>query len=239
MVLTVIKNWDKENWLSSKSYILNFNNFLNKVNNLNSSSKILDIGCGRGKIIGSLSSKLKLKYKPIGIDLVRHKDKDKRIDFKKIDALSFFSQNKKKFDLILVKQTIHLLKMSEIKMLLIQMKKSLNFNGKILIFSLDPHKNEMPYFKLMKMKLLSSLKRDKKILRFISKLYPKRIIKYFSYKVKISKKKYINMISKKFISTLLSLNKEQIVTGINEINIKYKKNLKFKDNLICIIIKNN
>ncbi len=239
MVLTVIKNWDKENWLSSKSYILNFNNFLNKVNNLNSSSKILDIGCGRGKIIGSLSSKLKLKYKPIGIDLVRHKDKDKRIDFKKIDALSFFSQNKKKFDLILVKQTIHLLKMSEIKMLLIQMKKSLNFNGKILIFSLDPHKNEMPYFKLMKMKLLSSLKRDKKILRFISKLYPKRIIRYFSYKVKISKKKYINMISKKFISTLLSLNKEQIVTGINEINIKYKKNLKFKDNLICIIIKNN
>tara|TARA_Y100001970_G_scaffold45763_1_gene57526 strand:- start:747 stop:1466 length:720 start_codon:yes stop_codon:yes gene_type:complete len=239
LVLTVIKNWDKENWLSSKSYILNFNNFLNKVNNLNSSSKILDIGCGRGKIIGSLSSKLKLKYKPIGIDLVRHKDKDKRIDFKKIDALSFFSQNKKKFDLILVKQTIHLLKMSEIKMLLIQMKKSLNFNGKILIFSLDPHKNEMPYFKLMKMKLLSSLKRDKKILRFISKLYPKRIIRYFSYKVKISKKKYINMISKKFISTLLSLNKEQIVTGINEINIKYKKNLKFKDNLICIIIKNN
>ena len=239
MVSTVIKNWDKENWLSSKSYILNFNNFLNKVNNLNSSSKILDIGCGRGKIIGSLSSKLKLKYKPIGIDLVRHKDKDKRIDFKKIDALSFFSQNKKKFDLILVKQTIHLLKMSEIKMLLIQMKKSLNFNGKILIFSLDPHKNEMPYFKLMKMKLLSSLKRDKKILRFISKLYPKRIIRYFSYKVKISKKKYINMISKKFISTLLSLNKEQIVTGINEINIKYKKNLKFKDNLICIIIKNN
>ena len=60
MVSTVIKNWDKENWLSSKSYILNFNIFLTKVNNLNSSSKILDIGCGRGKIIGSLSSKLKL-----------------------------------------------------------------------------------------------------------------------------------------------------------------------------------
>ena len=47
------------------------------------------------------------------------------------------------------------------------------------------------------------------------------------------------MISKRFISTLLDLSEEQIVTGINEINFKYKKNLKFKDKLVCIIIKNN
>ena len=96
MVSAVIKNWDKNNWLSSKRYISLFNSFLIKHNNLNSNSKILDIGCGRGKIIGSLSSRLKLKTKPIGIDLVNHKDKDRRIDFKKIDALSFFQSNKKK-----------------------------------------------------------------------------------------------------------------------------------------------
>ncbi len=239
MASTVIKNWDNKTWLSSKNYILNFNDFLIKIIKFNTRSKILDIGCGRGKIIGSLSSKLKLKVKPIGIDLINHKDKDKRIDFKKTDAISFFSTNKKKFDLILVKQTIHLLKMSEIKRLLINMKKSLKPKGKILIFTLEPHKNELPNFTLMRIKLLKSLKRDKKILKFISKLYPKRIIKYFSYKVKISKKKYISMISKKFISILLNLNKEQIVTGINEINLKYKKDLNFNDKLVCIIIKNN
>ena len=239
MVSTVIKNWDKDNWLSSKSYISDFNLFLTKVIKLDTSSQILDIGCGRAKIIGSLSSKLKLRDRPIGIDLVSHKDKDKRVDFKKIDATSFFLTNKKKFDLILLKQTIHLLKMSEIKTLLIKMKKSLKPNGKILIFTLEPHKNEIPNFTLMKIRLLKSLKRDEKILKFISKLYPKRIMKYFSYKVKISKKKYISMISKKFISTLLNLNKEQIVTGINEINIKYKKDLNFNDKLVCIIIKNN
>ena len=239
MVLTVIKNWDKENWLSSKNYILNFNSFLAKTNKLDSNSKILDIGCGRGKIVGSLKSTFKLKFKPIGIDLVSHKDRDKRIEFKKIDALSFFSTNKKKFDLILVKQTIHLLKMSEIKTLFVEMKKSLKPKGKIMIFSLDAHKNEIPNFKLMRLKLFKSLKRDKKIIEFISKSYPKRIIKYFSYKVKISKKKYIDMISKKFISILLDLNKEQIVTGIKEINYKYKKDLKFNDKLVCIIVKNN
>ena len=85
-----LKNWDNKTWLSSNSYINSFNNFLIKETKLNKNSKILDIGCGRGKIIGSLSLKLRLKNKPIGIDLVNHKDKDRRISFKKVDALSFF-----------------------------------------------------------------------------------------------------------------------------------------------------
>ena len=239
MVSTVIKNWDNKNWLSSRDYISTFNKFLLKFNKLNSKSKILDIGCGRGKIIGSLKSKLKLKSKPIGIDIVNHRDKDKRINFKKMNVMSFFSTNKKKFDLILIKQTIHLLKLNEIKTLLMKMNKSLEPKGKILIFTLDPLNNEIPNFNLMKKKLLKSLKRDKKILTFISKYYPNRIKKNFSYKVKISKKVYIDMISKKFISILLGLNKEQIVTGIKEINNKYKKDLKFYDKLVCIIVKNN
>ena len=239
MVSTVIKNWDKKNWLSSRDYISTFNKFLLKFNKLDSKSKILDIGCGRGKIIGSLKSKLKLKSKPIGIDIVNHRDKDKRINFKKMNVMSFFSKNKKKFDLILIKQTIHLLKFSEIKSLLIKINKSLEPKGKILIFTLNPYNNEIPNFNLMRVKLLKSLNRDKKILTFISKYYPKRIKKYFSYKVKISKKEYIDMVSKKFISILLDLNKEQIVTGVKEINYKYKKDLKFNDKLVCIIIKNN
>jgi len=238
-VSTVIKNWDKNNWLSSNNYILSLNRFLVKFNELNLNSKILDIGCGRGKIIGSLSSRLKLKTKPIGIDLVNHKDKDRRIDFKKIDAVSFFQSNKKKFDLILIKQTIHLLNFYEIKSLLVQLKRNLKPKGKIFIFTLNPNKNELPKFRLMSTKLSKSLKRDKKILKFISKLYPKRILKYFSFKVKISKKKYMEMISKRFISTLLDLNNQQILSGIKEIDLKYKKNLIFNDKLVCIIIKNN
>ena len=239
MESTVIKNWDKDNWLSSKNYILKFNNFLAKENKFNTNSKILDIGCGRGKILGSLSSKLKLKSKPIGIDLVRHKDRDRRINFIQVDALSYFSTNKQKFDLILVKQTIHLLKFNQIKALLIKMTKNLKPNGKILIFTLNPNKNEIPYFNIMRIKLQKSFKRDKKIIKFISKLYPKKIVKYFSYKVKINKKEYLEMINDRFISTLLSLNDKQIVAGIKQIDLKYKKKLSFNDKLICIIIKNN
>ena len=95
MASTVIKNWDNKTWLSSKDYINKFNKFLLNNIKLDSNSMILDIGCGRGKIIGSLSSKLKLRNKPIGIDLINHKDKDKKINFIKTDATSFFTTNKK------------------------------------------------------------------------------------------------------------------------------------------------
>jgi len=236
LVSTVIKNWDNKNWLSSNNYIKSFNNFLIKNIKLNSNSKILDIGCGRGKIIGSLSSKLKLKNKPLGIDVINHKDKDNRINFKKIDAKNFFSKNKNQFDLILIKQTIHILDLNAIKKLLFLSKKNLSKNGKIFIFTLDTYQNELPTFKLMKTKLEKSLDRDKKILKFISNLYPKRLKKKFIYKVKIPKKKYLEMIVKRYISILLSLNNQQISIGLNEINSKYKKIIRFKDRLTCIVL---
>ena len=134
---------------------------------LNSSSKILDIGCGRGKILGSLSSRLKLKNKPIGIDIEKHLDRDKRINFKKVDATNYLKNNKIKFDLILIKQTIHLLQFNEIKRLLVLCKETLNSGGKIIIFSLNTNQNEIPTFLLMKRKLKKSLNRDKKIIQFI------------------------------------------------------------------------
>ena len=59
--------------------------------------------------IESYSTRLRLKNKPIGIDIESHQDRDKRIHFKKIDAIKYLKSNKKKFDLILIKQTIHLL----------------------------------------------------------------------------------------------------------------------------------
>ena len=236
MELTVIKNWDNKNWLSSKNYIKSFNIFLNKCVKLNSNSKILDIGCGRGKILGDLSSKLRLKDKPLGIDIVNHKDKDKRINFKKINASSFFLKNTKKFDLIIIKQTIHLMNLNEIKKLLILSKKSLSKQGKILIFTLDTDKNELPTFNLMKKKLSKSLKRDKIILKIISKLYPHKIKKKFIYKVEISKKKYSEMIKKRYISILLTFTNMELSQGIRQIYSKYGNTIRFKDKLNCIIL---
>ena len=231
-----LKNWDNKTWLSSTSYIRSFNNFLLKQIKLNKNSQILDIGCGRGKILGSLSSKLSLKRKPIGLDIVKHKDRDKRIIFKKIDALRFLKKNKKKFDLILLKQTIHLFKIKDIKNILKLSKKMLNINGKIIIFTLDPLNNEIPTFSIMKKKLKKALIRDKKIIRSISYLFNGKLIRGLSYKVKISRKKYMGMIKSKYISVLLGMSQKTIFSGLNQIKRKYKKQISFEDRLICLVL---
>ncbi len=236
MASTVIKNWDNKTWLSSNDYIKSFNKFLFKNIKLNPNSEILDIGCGRGKILGTIKSNLKLKAKPIGIDIINHKDKDKRINFKKSDATSFFLTSKKKFDLILIKQTIHLLTFKKIKRLLFLCKKNLKHNGKIFILTLDGKKNELPTFRKMKIKLNKSLKRDNKVLKLITRLYPQRKRTNFIYKVKINKKKYLTMIENKYISILLPLSKREILKGIEEINHKYKNYIQFRDKLDCFIL---
>ena len=232
-----LKNWDNKTWLSSKKYIHAFNSFILKQKKLKKHSRILDIGCGRGKIISNIFERLKLVNKPIGLDIVNHKNKSKKIVFKKIDGLSFISKTKITYDLILIKQTIHLLKINQIIKLLSICKTKLNPNGKIIILSLDIKINEIPTFTLMNKKLKRSLNRDKKIIDLIIKIHPKIIIKKFIFNVKILKSEYLKMIEKRYISTLLNFSDKQIKNGLVEIDLKYKKDLKFKDRLICLILK--
>ena len=234
--MSSLKNWDNKTWLSSQKYIKSFNSFLLKQVKLDKNSRILDIGCGRGKILANLSLKLKLLNKPIGLDIENHKDKSKKMIFKKIDALIFVSKTKINFDLILIKQTIHLLKKKQATKLLSMCKNKLNPNGKIIILSLDPKKNEIPAFSLMKKKLQISLNNDEKLFKLILKNKFKIITKKFIYDVQILKTKYLQMIKDRYISTLLNFNNKQILNGMNEIKNNYKKVLKFKDRLICFII---
>ena len=88
----------------------------------------------------------------------------------------------------------------------------------------------------MKKKLIKSLQIDKKILKIVTKLYPHRIKKKFIYKVEILKKKYLKMIQNRYISILLPLPKKELLKGIEEIDLKYKDNMKFNDKLTCVIL---
>ena len=229
-----IKNWDNKTWISSTKYIQSFNIFLLKQKKLSKHSKILDIGCGRGKIMGSLSSKLKLINKPVGLDIESHKDFDKRIIFKKTNAIKYLKENKKKFDLILIKQTIHLFNLKDIKKILTYSYSSLNVGGVILILTLDTMDNEIPTFSLMKQKLTQSFKRDNLIWKKLLQLNIKKSITKFNFKVNIKKDIYLKMIKQRYISTLLKFSSLQIYNGTNEINLKYKKNILFNDKLKCI-----
>ena len=235
--MRILKNWDKKNWLSSETYILSLNHFLKKQINFNKEIKILDIGCGRGKIISSLSKKYQMNNLPLGIDVVKHKDIANRIRFIKTNALKYLGKTKEKFDVILFKQSVHFFNFFEIKKILKLSKKNLTPKGKILILALHPNENYWPLFKTFKLKLIKSLRKDKIILNLIKSSFKKYKINYFTFKVKMTRNLYLQMIKNRFNSCLLSLSSKEIKIGIEEIKKTYKKKLIFTDKLICISYK--
>ena len=231
-----LKNWDNKTWLSSKSYISQFNKFLKRKSNLNKNSKILDIGCGRANIISALQQKYKFKDKPIGIDIVGNKGVKKNIIFKRVEALKYLNKQEK-YDLILIKQTIHFFSKTNLNRLLNLAKKRLNTKGKILIFSLKTKNNKIPCFKKMRKNLEKSLKRDEVFFKIIKKNLKKISYTNFNFKVNISKQKYMRMIKERYISCLLNMSNKEIKFGISEIKSKYKNQIKFTDTLKCISYK--
>jgi len=232
--MSELKNWDNKTWLSSSVYINLFNTFLLKKKKLNKNSRILDIGCGRGKIFGVLSRKLKLANKPIGIDPVIHKDVDRGIDFRNEDVFKFFKINQIKFDLIMIKQTLHFFNKDKRSKLIKICKNNLKKNGVLIIFSLDTFNNKIPCFKLMKQKLNRGLERDSRMIKSTCKILENNMIVKFKFKVSITKNKYIKMLKQRYISCLINLNKDQIKKGIKEIKDIYPNQITFDDVLICI-----
>jgi len=229
-----LKNWDNKTWLSSNKYILSFYKFLKTKIKINKKTSILDIGCGRANIIAFLQKRHKFQNKPIGIDIVKSKNTKKNIIFKKTDAINYLKKTNQKFNLILIKQTIHFFSKDKINTLLNLAKKKLNNKGQILIFSLKTKNNKIPSFKIMKIKLNSGLKRDENLLKEIKKNLNRYKISYFNFKVSISRSKYITMIKNRYISCLLNLSKKEIKKGVEEIKSNFRNQIKFTDTLICI-----
>lgn len=232
--MKLLKHWDHNNWLSSKKYIDAFCVFVFKHVRFHKRTRILDIGCGRGKIAGAFKRKFKLLNKPIGIDIINHSDIDKNIEFKKIDIFSYLEKNKNSFDLILIKQTIHFFNPTQIKQLLRLCKNNLSSNGAILIFSLETYRNQIPCFPLMKSRLQQGLKRDIKLRKIITHYLSNLTRNKFHFSVKIGRSKYIEMIKKRYISCLLDLSQNEIDQGIKEFKHQYKTTITFKDTLICM-----
>ena len=229
-----LKNWDNKTWLSSNRYILSFYKFLKKKIKINKKTSILDIGCGRANIISFLQKKYKFQNKPIGIDIVKNKNTKKNIIFKKTEAIKYLKKTDKKFDLILIKQTIHFFSKNRLDFFIDLAKEKLNNRGQILIFSLKTKNNKIPSFKKMKIKLILSLKKDEDLIKIIKKKFKKYKVSHFNFKVSISKSKYIKMIISRYISCLLNLSKKEIKKGVEEIKSNYKNQINFTDTLICI-----
>ena len=228
-----LKNWDNRTWLSSNKYIDGFHKFLKKKVKLNKDTRVLDIGCGRANIISFLQKKYKFKTKAIGIDILKNRNTRKNILFKKSDAVKYLKKSGK-FDIIIIKQTIHFFSKTKIISLLNLAKKNLSAKGTLLIFSLKTKNNKIPCFKKMKKRLSYSLKKDEILFKIIKKNLKRIKEVNFNFNVKISKKKYVSMIKNRYMSCLLNLSKKELNKGIDEINFNFKNQLNFTDTLKCI-----
>ena len=232
-----LKNWDNNTWLSSKKYINAFNNFLNSKIKFNKNTQILDIGCGKANIISALQKKYKFNNKPIGVDVIKNRNIKKNVIFVKNNALNYLKKTNRNFDVILIKQTIHFFKKNQINLLLNYSKLKLSSKGKILIFSLKAKDNQIPCFKKMKDKLISSLKKDNFLFKIVKKNLKNSKETNFIFKVSIAKNKYLRMIKDRYISCLLDISAKDLKLGIGELNLKLKNQISFIDTLKCITFK--
>ena len=150
-------NWDRSSWLSSKEYFAKLSNQLIKSLDLHEEIKILEVGCGRGYLLRSLANKANLINIPFGVEPVKHEGPiPHRIKIINSSINSFLDNNNIKFDVVILKQVLHLLNRNEREYFYCKVKKHLNDNAKIVFLHMNDQ-TEIPQFPIMKNRLKKSL----------------------------------------------------------------------------------
>ena len=120
-------NWDRSSWLSSKEYFEELSSQLIEFLDITEEKKILDVGCGRGHLLENLALKANLINQPVGVEPVKHDDfvpQNVKIFHSSIN--SFLNENNSQFDLVILKQVLHLLTLDERKKFYHDIKNHMN-----------------------------------------------------------------------------------------------------------------
>jgi cyclopropane fatty-acyl-phospholipid synthase-like methyltransferase len=224
-------NWDRSSWLSSKEYFAKLSNQLIKSLDLHEEIKILDVGCGRGYLLRSLANKANLINIPLGVEPVKHEGPiPHHIKIINSSINSFLDNNNIKFDVVILKQVLHLLNQNEREYFYYKVKKHLYDNAKIVFIHMNDQ-TEIPQFPIMKNRLKKSLNSHQYLSEELIKNFKLLKIDNFNFNVNISSKEYLEMIRNRYISVILDLNEEEIEKGIEFIKKHYPNQLSFKDTL--------
>ena len=224
-------NWDRSSWLSSKEYFDELSNQLIEFLNITEEKKILDVGCGRGHLLETLSLNANLINQPVGVEPVKHDDFiPQNVKIFNSSINSFFNENNFYFDLVILKQVLHLLTLDERKKFYIDIKNHINENTNIVFIHMNDQ-TEIPLFPLMKKKLKQSLKRHQLLLEELTQNFNFLKVFNFNYNVKILLEEYLEMINNRYMTVLLDLSEKEIKEGIDFIKKNYPNQLSFQDTL--------
>ena len=224
-------NWDRSSWLSSKEYFEELSNQLIEFIDITEEKKILDVGCGRGHLLENLALKANLINQPVGVEPVKHDDfVPQNIKIFHSSINSFLNENNFQFDLVILKQVLHLLTLDERKKFYHDIKNHINEDANIVFIHMNDQ-TEIPLFPLMENKLQQSLKSHKILLEELTQKFNLLKMLNFNYHVKISLEEYLEMISNRYMTVLLDLSKKEIEGGIDFIKKNYPNQLVFQDTL--------
>ena len=224
-------NWDRSSWLSSKEYFEELSNQLIEFIDITEEKKILDVGCGRGHLLENLALKANLINQPVGVEPVKHDDfVPQNIKIFHSSINSFLNENNFQFDLVILKQVLHLLTLDERKNFYHDIKNHINEDANIVFIHMNDQ-TEIPLFPLMENKLQQSLKSHRLLLEELTQKFNLLKMFNFNYNVKISLEEYLEMISNRYMTVLLDLSKKEIEGGIDFIKKNYPNQLVFQDTL--------
>ena len=224
-------NWDRSSWLSSKEYFEELSSQLIEFLDITEEKKILDVGCGRGYLLKNLALNANLINQPVGVEPVKHDDfVPQNIKIFHSSINSFLNENNSQFDLVILKQVLHLLTLDERKKFYHDIKNHINEDANIVFIHMNDQ-TEIPLFPLMKNKLQQSLKSHKLLLEELTQKFNLQKIFNFNYHVNISLEEYLEMISNRYMTILLDLSKKEIEGGIDFIKKNYPNQLVFQDTL--------
>ncbi len=228
-------NWDNDTWISSDEYVDYTAKFLLDELNIHSASRLLDVGCGRGKICAAVADQAGLSVPMDAVDIsdsILDAPETDRVNFHQVDVLKFLNNNReKRYGGVIMKQMFHLLPEEMREEVLIQIKNCLKQGGRAAILAMPTHSN-LPMFQ----KGAAIFEREVFPLDDVLKLGTQcgfnTRISVFEFKVNIAKSDYFDLLKRRFMSNLRTLSDQDILQGIEELDSIYQnENLTFIDKL--------
>ena len=231
-------NWDKESWISSKSYIDYCVQVLSDSLSINPESKLLDIGCGRANISAALAEFNDLILPIEAVDLAftgAEKQPKNRVDFYCCDAVEYLSGKPGDiYNGIIVKQVFHLFPADKKQVLLSQIYRCLKKGGRALILQM-PAVSRVPMFSRVRQIFDRERLMREEVVTLASHIGLKTEVTNFSFQVSMAKRDYFDLLRQRFMSVLREFSDSEIETGIAELDKIYPQdNLIFSDDLDVI-----
>lgn len=210
-------NWDRISWVSRPDYTVFWADIIIRTLNLDQTSRILDIGCGRGNMTAAIAAHLSVITPIEGIDIsdtIREARSDPRLLFTQCDASRYLSTRPdNRYDGILLKQVIHCFSANARHLLLDEVYRTLTPGGRAAILIMPPVPTLPLFPRASRIFADEQLDYRDLVTEAATQFHTRH--NTFCYDVTIPCEQYFDLLRERFMSVLRHLSDEEIEQGIH------------------------